>query len=122
MAAIVAIVVAVRFLRRAENRQRLVAGMEKRPALRPLLVIGRRLAPQARFVAGRLTPGGLGLEFTTLLAVLAVALGVYYAVAEHLWNSSLWWDVAWITLVLFPAVFGLVWLALPLWRCGARSP
>src|SRR4051794_8382246 len=49
-------------------------------------------------------------------AVLAVALGVYYAVAEHLWNSSLWWDVAWITLVLFPAVFGLVWLALPLWR------
>jgi membrane protein DedA with SNARE-associated domain/membrane-associated phospholipid phosphatase len=76
---IVAIVVAVRFLRQAENRERLVAGMEKRDALRPLVVIGRRLAPHARFVADRLTPGGLGLEFTTLLAVLAVALYVVIA-------------------------------------------
>jgi hypothetical protein len=49
-------------------------------------------------------------------AVLATALGLYYAVVESLWNVSLWWDVAWIALVLFPAVFGLVWLALPLWR------
>jgi hypothetical protein len=49
-------------------------------------------------------------------AVLAAALGTYYAVVEHLWNFSLWWDVAWIGFVLFPAVFALVWLALPLWR------
>ena len=79
VAAIVVIVLAVRFLREPENRRRLVAGMERRAALRPLLAIGRRLEPQARFVIGRLTPGELGLEFTTLMAVLAVALYVVIA-------------------------------------------
>jgi hypothetical protein len=49
-------------------------------------------------------------------AALAAALGLYYAFVEELWNFSLWWDVGWIALVLLPAVFGLVWLALPLWR------
>jgi undecaprenyl-diphosphatase len=78
--AIVAIVWAVRFLREPENRQRLVDGMEKRPLLRPVLALCRRLQPQARFLIARLTPGGeLGLEFTTLLAVLAVS--VYIVVA-----------------------------------------
>jgi undecaprenyl-diphosphatase len=72
-------VVAVRFLREAENRRRLVAGMERRAALRPLLSLARRLEPPARFVIGRLTPGELGLEFTTLMAVLAVALYVVIA-------------------------------------------
>ena len=76
---IVAIVVAVRFLREPENRRRLVAGMERRAALRPLLAAGRRVAPQARFLWARVTPGRLGLEFTTLLAVLAVS--VYVVVA-----------------------------------------
>jgi membrane protein DedA with SNARE-associated domain/membrane-associated phospholipid phosphatase len=79
IAVIVAIVWSVRFLRDAENRQRLVAGMERRPVLRPVLALGRALQPHARFVAARLTPGGLGLEFTTLLAILAVA--VYVVVA-----------------------------------------
>jgi membrane protein DedA with SNARE-associated domain/membrane-associated phospholipid phosphatase len=79
VATVVAIVVAVRFLRRPENRARLVAGMERRPALRPLVGFARRLRPQARFVIARLTPGGLGLEFTTLVAVLAVALYVVIA-------------------------------------------
>ncbi len=46
--------------------------MEARPVLRNLLAFGRRVAPQARFLAGRLTPGGLGLELTTALAALAV--------------------------------------------------
>jgi membrane protein DedA with SNARE-associated domain/membrane-associated phospholipid phosphatase len=76
---IVAIVVAVRFLRQPENRRRLVAGMERRAALRPLLAAGRRVAPPARFLWARLTPGGLGLEFTTLLAILAVSLYVVIA-------------------------------------------
>jgi undecaprenyl-diphosphatase len=71
---VVLIVVAVRFLRRPENRARLVAGMEARPALRPLVTLGRRLQPQARFVWDRLTPGGLGLELTALLAALSVGL------------------------------------------------
>jgi membrane protein DedA with SNARE-associated domain/membrane-associated phospholipid phosphatase len=76
---IVAIVVAVRFLRQPENRRRLMAGMERRAALRPLLAAGRRVAPPARFLWARLTPGGLGLEFTTLLAILAVSLYVVIA-------------------------------------------
>jgi membrane protein DedA with SNARE-associated domain/membrane-associated phospholipid phosphatase len=79
IAVIVGIVLGVRFLRDAENRRRLVAGMERRPVLRPVLALGRALQPHARFVAARLTPGGLGLEFTTLLAVLAVALYVVVA-------------------------------------------
>jgi membrane protein DedA with SNARE-associated domain/membrane-associated phospholipid phosphatase len=79
VAVIVAIVVAVRFLRQPENRRRLVAGMERRAALRPLLAAGRRVAPPARFLWARLTPGGLGLEFTTLLAILAVSLYVVIA-------------------------------------------
>jgi undecaprenyl-diphosphatase len=76
---IVAIVWAVRFLRKPENRERVVAAMERRPHLRPLVALGRRLRPQARFVWERITPGGLGLEFTTVLAILAVA--VYVVVA-----------------------------------------
>ncbi len=79
VAVIVAIVAAVRFLRQPENRRRLAAGMERRAALRPLLAAGRRVAPPARFLWARLTPGGLGLEFTTLLAVLAVSLYVVIA-------------------------------------------
>jgi undecaprenyl-diphosphatase len=76
VAVVVVIVVTFRFLREPENRGRLVAGMERRAALRPLVGLGRWAAPHARFVVERLTPGGLGLEFTTLVAVLAVALYV----------------------------------------------
>src|SRR3954451_1887921 len=76
---IVAMVVAVRFLRRPENRRRLVAEMERRPPLRPLLAAGRGVAPPARFVWARLTPGPLGLELTSVLAILAVSLYVVIA-------------------------------------------
>ena len=76
---VVALVVAYRFLREPENRRRVVAEMEKRRALRPLVVLGRRLRPQFAFLGRRLTPGGLGLEFTTLLAVLSVGLFVLIA-------------------------------------------
>jgi membrane protein DedA with SNARE-associated domain/membrane-associated phospholipid phosphatase len=76
---IVGVVWTVRFLRDPENRQRLVDGMERRPALRPILALGRRLQPPARFVVARTTPGGLGLEFTTVLAILAVAAYVLIA-------------------------------------------
>jgi hypothetical protein len=47
---------------------------------------------------------------------LAAAVGVYYGVHKSLWNESLWWDIAFLALVLIPAVFGLVYLVLPLWR------
>ena len=76
---VVALVVAYRFLREPKNRRRVVAEMEKRRALRPLVVLGRRLRPQFAFLGRRLTPGGLGLEFTTLLAVLSVSLFVLIA-------------------------------------------
>ncbi len=76
---VVAIVVSVRYLRVPANRRHLAAEMEKRALLRPLLALGRRLEPQARFFWERLTPGGIGLEFTTLMAVLSVGLFVLIA-------------------------------------------
>jgi membrane protein DedA with SNARE-associated domain len=74
--AIVAVIVLYRYLREPENRADVAAAMERRRALRPLLALARRLRPQAIFLWQRLTPGGLGLELTTLLAALAVGLFV----------------------------------------------
>ncbi|MGZ5315998.1 MAG: bifunctional DedA family/phosphatase PAP2 family protein [Solirubrobacterales bacterium] len=73
---VVGVVLAVRWLRVPENRDRLAAEMEGRPALRPVLALARRLRPQAVFLWRRVTPGQLGLEFTTLIAVLSVSLFV----------------------------------------------
>lgn len=80
-AVIAAIVIAVRFLRVEENRHRAVRTMESNALLRPLLLLGRRLAPHARFAWARLTPGELGLELTALLAVVAVGAFVLVAYA-----------------------------------------
>jgi membrane protein DedA with SNARE-associated domain/membrane-associated phospholipid phosphatase len=77
--AVVGIVLAMRFLRVPENRERVVATMEGNALLRPLVAAGRAVRPQARFVWGRVTPGGLGLEFTALVATLSVALYVLIA-------------------------------------------
>jgi hypothetical protein len=52
-------------------------------------------------------------------ACLAAALGLYYAYHESLWSSSVWWAIAFLAFVLIPAVFGLVYLALPFWRSRA---
>ncbi len=83
---IVAIVVAYR--RRRELREWLLRH-ERHPLVRPLLVVGRPIhrrllrpvgsavAPKARFLWERLTPGGLGLELTTAIAVGAVGLYVF---------------------------------------------
>ena len=49
-------------------------------------------------------------------AALLVALVVYDEVSTHLWHAGIWWDVAWIAVVLLPAVFALVLLGLPLRR------
>jgi membrane protein DedA with SNARE-associated domain/membrane-associated phospholipid phosphatase len=76
---VVGLVLAYRFLREPENRGRLATEMEKRRALRPILRLARRLRPQLAFVWRRLTPGGLGLELTTLLAALSVGLFVLIA-------------------------------------------
>jgi membrane protein DedA with SNARE-associated domain/membrane-associated phospholipid phosphatase len=81
---VVAIVWVVRWLRDADNRARMRAWAERqaeRPALRPLVLL---LAPvlrttrrPARFVWDRVTPGDLGLELTTLLAVASVGAFVF---------------------------------------------
>jgi undecaprenyl-diphosphatase len=79
---IVGIVVAYR--RRRDIHAWLVAH-ERNPLVRPLLVFGRRVvrpvigvvAPEARFLWNRITPGELGLELTTALAIGAIGLYVF---------------------------------------------
>jgi hypothetical protein len=51
-------------------------------------------------------------------ALLAVALGLYYAFTEDLVDLSKWWELAFIALCLIPAVFGLVYLVLPYRRAN----
>jgi len=50
-----------------------------------------------------------------LLGLFAV-LFTYDRLAPQLWHEGVWGDVAWIALVLMPATFALVLLALPLVR------
>src|SRR5664279_4442014 len=77
---VVLIVVVVRFFREAENRRAAVRWMAEHAATRWLVVLTRRYRPQLRFLWDRVTPGGtFGLEFTSLMATLAVALFVLVA-------------------------------------------
>jgi len=71
---IAGIVFLYRRLRVVENRRRIVAWMEGHAATRWLVLLTRRFRPQLRFLWERVTPGGtFGLEFTSLMAILAVA-------------------------------------------------
>jgi undecaprenyl-diphosphatase len=73
----IAIWMGVRYLRGAGNRRRIVEWMERRRLLRPLVHLARRFRAPARFAVARVTPGsGVGLELTSLFAVLAVGLFV----------------------------------------------
>jgi membrane protein DedA with SNARE-associated domain/membrane-associated phospholipid phosphatase len=66
-----------RYFRVAENRAATVGWLDDHAATRWIIVLGRRYQPQLRFLWDRVTPGGtFGLEFTTLMAALAVALFV----------------------------------------------
>jgi membrane protein DedA with SNARE-associated domain len=88
VAVIVGVVVAYR--RRREIREWLVAH-ERHPLVRPLLAIGRPLhrrvvrpvthvaMPYLRFLFDRISPGTLGLDLTTLLAIAGVGLFVFVA-------------------------------------------
>jgi hypothetical protein len=49
-----------------------------------------------------------------VLAALGVALGLYYPFHESLPDTSTWGDVAFLSLLLMPAVLALVYLVLPL--------
>jgi undecaprenyl-diphosphatase len=98
----VALVWAVRFFRVPENRERTSEWLdeqERKPLARPFVraarAIGRRIVepfarramPYLRFLWGRLTPGRLGLELTTLLAIAAVGgfayVGLWILVANE---------------------------------------
>jgi membrane protein DedA with SNARE-associated domain len=70
----------VRHFRVAENRRAAVRWMEDHAVARWLVLLSRRYQPQLRFLWDRVTPGGtFGLEFTSLMAVLAVSLFVLVA-------------------------------------------
>jgi hypothetical protein len=47
------------------------------------------------------------------LLALGTAVGIYSAVAEHFPALSDWGDVLFLALLVIPAMFALVWLALP---------
>ncbi|HSK50845.1 MAG TPA: bifunctional DedA family/phosphatase PAP2 family protein [Solirubrobacterales bacterium] len=83
---IVVVVVAVslyRFLKVAENRREVVLWMEGHLATRWMVALAHRFQPQLRFLWARVTPGGsFGLEFTSLMATLAVSLFVLVAYAS----------------------------------------
>jgi len=99
---IVAVVYAYRRLRDAEQRRRLRAWLDRlaaRPALRPLMAVLRPVwghvlgpawrvtAPQLRFLWRRLTPGELGIEFTSAVAVTAAGAYVFTLYAVLLSND-----------------------------------
>jgi undecaprenyl-diphosphatase len=87
---------AYRWMRVADNRAKAHEWLHEqaeRPALKPLAAVvrpvvyrmivpvSRRLKGPARFTLNRLTPGELGLEVTTLLAVAAVGSFGFFALA-----------------------------------------
>jgi undecaprenyl-diphosphatase len=77
---VVGIVWLYRRFREQENREKAVRWMEAHGATRWLVELGRK--PQFRFLWDRVTPGGtFGLEFTSLMATLAVASFVLVAYA-----------------------------------------
>jgi hypothetical protein len=56
----------------------------------------------------------LGKRRSLAAAGLALVVLVYYETSTHLWQAGTWADVAWLALVLIPAVLALVGLVLPL--------
>ncbi|HEV2857891.1 MAG TPA: bifunctional DedA family/phosphatase PAP2 family protein [Solirubrobacterales bacterium] len=75
---VVGIVWVIRRLREEENRRAAVRWMEGHTATRWLVELARK--PQLRFLWDRVTPGGtFGLEFTSLMATIAVSLFVLVA-------------------------------------------
>ena len=83
---VVGIVWLVRWLRRPENRATLMAWVGRQrekpmigPVIRVLEPVVRGAGTPARFVWDRVTPGDLGLELTTLFAVIGVGAFAFVA-------------------------------------------
>lgn len=55
----------------------------------------------------------LGPRRALALAGLTSSLAAYTAGAEHLWDAGKWPDVLFVTVVVIPATFLVVWLVLP---------
>ena len=120
-----AVVWLVRHLRVPENREALRVRFEaalERPYMRPLRPLVVWLRGPARFLLARLTPGELGLELTTLLAIAAVGSFAYfgywiviadsgYAAADHVVNR---WAVDASAPAGVHAAKVLTWLGAPL--------
>lgn len=102
---IVAIVFLVRHFRKPEAREDFAAWIRKQEEnptkarlLRPLrwcwervvIPLRRLFGPQLRFAWARLTPGNLGLEFTTVMAVLVTAgyTFYFYSIAAANWPTN----------------------------------
>jgi hypothetical protein len=64
----------------------------------------------------------VGRTTAVLAAAIFATLFAYDDVSSHLWNAGLWWDVAWIAVVLIPLTFSLVLLTLPLRRARWLLP
>jgi membrane protein DedA with SNARE-associated domain/membrane-associated phospholipid phosphatase len=97
VAVIVGAVMAYRYLRVPENREtakRWIDAQADRPLLRPFarvvrpayrrvaLPAWRRLVPFLRFLWERVTPGQLGLELTTLLAIASVGSFLFFGLGS----------------------------------------
>ncbi len=89
---VTAIVVAVRYLRQAENRAKVRAFVDAqcdKPVIGPVVrFVVRRGERPARFAFDRVTPGNLGLELTTLVAIFAVGAFVVVAYTITLSNHA----------------------------------
>ena len=73
-------VMTVRRFRVEENRRAAVRWMEEHAITRWSVVLTRRFRPQLRFLWDRVTPGGtFGLEFTSLMATISVAVFILVA-------------------------------------------
>ncbi|WP_210494373.1 DedA family protein [Patulibacter sp. SYSU D01012] len=91
VAVVVGIIAAVHWLGEEEHREQardwLRRAGETR-AGRVALAVWRPISGPAGFAWRRITPGGLGLEVTTLLAVLAVGAFGFFALEAHLDHSA----------------------------------
>jgi membrane protein DedA with SNARE-associated domain/membrane-associated phospholipid phosphatase len=114
VALFVGIYQAIKHLRRPDERARFAAWVERqgrRPLLRPLAALARLLwrvllrplwrylghpvwraiVPPARFLIARITPGELGIELTTLLAIATVSIYVLVLQINLLGDHTLIW-------------------------------
>src|SRR4029077_2478248 len=67
-----------------------------------------------RALVGSITSVLGGPRRTLAAAGLALVLLVYYETSTDLWQAGTWADVAWLAIVVIPAVLALIGLVLPL--------